>query len=78
MGGMLGAFLGPYAALTVFFGAFVGAFVGALVGGVLMAVGRIRRGSALPFGVFLALAGVFTLFLGQEVWELYWRLIGVA
>lgn len=49
MGGMLGAFLGPYAALAVFFGA----FLGALVGGLLMAVGKIRRGSALPFGAFL-------------------------
>lgn len=74
MGGMLGTFLGPYAALAVF----SGAFVGALVGGVLMAVGRIRRGSALPFGAFLALGGVFTLFLGQEVWEWYWRMVGVV
>ena len=74
MGGMLGAFLGPYAALTVF----VGALVGAVVGGVLMATGAIQRRSALPFGVFLALAGVLTLFLGQEVWGWYLRLIGGA
>ena len=74
MGGMLGAFLGPYAALAVF----VGALVGALVGGVLMAAGKMQRRSALPFGVFLALAGVFTLFLGQEIWEWYRRLIGVV
>ena len=71
MGGMLGAFLGPYAALAVF----LGALVGALVGGALMAVGKIRHQSPLPFGVFLALAGVFTLFLGQEVWDSYLRLI---
>ena len=74
MGGMLGAFLGPCASLTVF----VGALVGALVGGTLMITGRFQRRSALPFGVFLALAGGFTLFLGQEVWECYWRLVGVA
>ena len=74
MGGMLGAFLGPYAALAVF----VGALVGALVGGVLMVSGRMQRRTALPFGVFLALAGIFTLFLGQEVWQWYWRLIGVS
>ena len=72
MGGMLGAFLGPYAALAVFLGALVGAFVG----GALMATGSLRRRSALPFGAFLALAGVFTLFLGREVWESYLRLIG--
>ena len=71
MGGMLGAFLGPYAALAVF----VGALLGALVGGVLMVTGEVERGSALPFGVFLALAGVFTLFLGQDVWSWYLRLV---
>jgi leader peptidase (prepilin peptidase) / N-methyltransferase len=71
MGGMLGAFLGPYAALTVF----LGAFLGALVGGVLMAKGKVRRRSALPFGVFLAVAGVFTLFLGEQLWGSYLRLI---
>ncbi len=71
MGGMLGAFLGPYAALAVF----IGALLGALVGGVLMVTGAIERGSALPFGVFLALAGVFTLFLGQDVWGWYLRLV---
>jgi leader peptidase (prepilin peptidase)/N-methyltransferase len=74
MGEMLGTFLGPYAALAVFFGA----LAGALAGGALMATRRIKRRSALSFGVFLALAGIFTLFLGPEVWEWYWRLIGVA
>lgn len=72
MGGMLGAFLGPYAALAVFFGA----LVGALVGGVLMAAGKIQRGSALPFGVFLSVAGVVTLFVGQDIWNFYLRRIG--
>lgn len=72
MGGMLGAFLGPYAALAVF----LGALVGALVGGALMALGRIKRRSALPFGVFLSLAGVFTLFLGPAIWDWYLRLLG--
>jgi leader peptidase (prepilin peptidase) / N-methyltransferase len=71
---MLGAFLGPYAALAVF----VGALVGTLVGGVLMAAGRIRRRSALPFGVFLALGGVFTMFVGQDLWDWYLRMIGRA
>ena len=71
MGGMLGAFLGPYAALAVF----IGSLLGAVVGGVLMVTGAIERKSALPFGVFLALAGVFTLFLGQDVWGWYLRLI---
>jgi prepilin signal peptidase PulO-like enzyme (type II secretory pathway) len=47
------------------------------VGG-LMLSGRMQRRTALPFGVFLALAGIFTLFFGQEVWQWYWRLIRVS
>ena len=72
MGGMLGAFLGPYAALAVFFGA----LVGVLAGGVLMALGKMQRGSALPFGVFLSLGGVVTLFVGQDIWNFYLRMVG--
>jgi prepilin signal peptidase PulO-like enzyme (type II secretory pathway) len=51
------------------------ALSGAVVGGVLMVKGAMERGSALPLGVFLALAGIFTLFLGQDVWEWYLRLV---
>ncbi len=71
-GGMLGAFLGSYAALAVFFGV----LVGALVSGALMAEGKMQRGSALPFGVFLSLTGVVTLFVGQDIWNFYLRMIG--
>lgn len=72
MGGMLGAFLGPYAFLAVF----AGTLVGALTGGTLMATGRIGRRSALPFGVFLAFGGLLTLFLGRDIWGAYLRLVG--
>jgi leader peptidase (prepilin peptidase)/N-methyltransferase len=67
MGGMLGAFLGPYAALAVF----LGALCGAITGGLLMATGKMRRRHALPFGAFMALGGIVTLFVGPEVWGLY-------
>ena len=73
MGGMLGAFLGPYGALAVF----LGALAGTVVGVVLLAMGRIRRRSALPFGVFLALGGLVSLFEGPELISLYLRLVGV-
>lgn len=72
MGGMLGAFLGPYAALAVF----TGAFVGALTGGLMMAAGRMGRRSALPFGLFMALGGIFTLFFGPGLWGRYLEAVG--
>ncbi len=74
MGGMLGTFLGPYAVLAVFFGA----LLGAIVGGALMDTGVIQRRSGLPFGVFLSISGVVVLFFGQEIWNGYLRLIGMA
>jgi leader peptidase (prepilin peptidase) / N-methyltransferase len=71
MGGMLGAFLGPYAALAVF----LGAAIGALTGGLLIAAGRISRRHALPFGVFLSMGGILALFVGPELWALYLNLV---
>jgi leader peptidase (prepilin peptidase)/N-methyltransferase len=71
MGGMLGTFLGPYAALAVF----LGALLGAVAGGLLMAAGKMQRRSALPFGLFMALGGVISLFVGPQFWELYVDLI---
>ena len=71
MGGMLGAFLGPYAALAVF----LGALIGAVTGGLLMAAGKMQRRSALPFGLFMALGGIISLFVGPELWQLYMNLM---
>lgn len=72
MGGMLGAFLGPYAALAVF----LGALAGSIAGGVLIAAGRMPRRTALPFGVFMSFGGLVTLFVGPEVWDFYLNLVG--
>ncbi|QIN82960.1 prepilin peptidase [Rubrobacter tropicus] len=67
MGGMLGTFLGPYAALAVF----LGALVGSVTAGLLMAGGKIDRRAALPFGVFLAVGGILVLFAGPYLWGFY-------
>lgn len=70
MGAMLGAFLGPGAALAVF----LGALCGAAVGGLLMLSGRIGPRTGLPFGVFLAFGALLCLFLGTEMCSLYAQL----
>ena len=74
MGGMLGLFLGPYAALAVF----VGAFSGTVAYAALVAAGRLERGSPLPFGTFMAFGGLVALFAGPKLWALYLNLVGVA
>ncbi len=72
MGGMLGLFLGPYAAMAVF----LGALSGTIAYAVLLAAGRLERGSALPFGTFMALGGLVSLFAGPQLLGLYLDLIG--
>ena len=72
MGGMLGLFLGPYAPLAVF----LGAFSGTVAYAALVAAGRIERGSALPFGTFMAFGALVALFAGPELWGLYLTLVG--
>lgn len=67
MGGMLGAFLGPYAALAIF----LGAVFGTATAGVLIAAGKMDRRYALPFGVFMSVGAVVTLFVGPDIWGLY-------
>ena len=67
MGGMLGAFLGPYAALAVF----LGALCGTTLAGILLLAGRMGRRSRLPFGIFMALGALLTLFFGPQLWGLY-------
>jgi leader peptidase (prepilin peptidase)/N-methyltransferase len=71
MGGMLGAFLGPYAALAVF----LGAAIGAVSGGVLMVAGKTQRRSHLPFGLFMAMGGIISVFVGPQLWSLYLSLV---
>lgn len=72
MGGMLGAFMGPYAALAVFFGA----ALGAAAGGLLIATGKVGRRHGFPFGVFMAAGGIVALFAGPELWALYLDFLG--
>jgi leader peptidase (prepilin peptidase)/N-methyltransferase len=74
MGGMLGLFLGPYAALAVF----VGACFGSVSYAALVGAGKLERGSALPFGTFMAFGGLVALFAGPELWALYLDLVGVG
>jgi len=35
----------------------------------------VQRRSALPFGLFMALGGVISLFVGPQLWELYMNLM---
>ena len=64
---MLGLLLGPYAAMAVF----LGALSGAIAYAALVATGRLERGTALPFGTFMAVGGLVALFAGPQLLSLY-------
>jgi leader peptidase (prepilin peptidase)/N-methyltransferase len=68
LGGMLGAFFGwKLTLVSIFLAVFAGGFVAA---GVLL-TGRKKRKDPLPFGPFLALGGLVTLFWGEELLQWY-------
>jgi len=72
---MIGAFLGwKPMLLTVM----VGAAVGSVVGLVLIALKRVRRDQYLPFGPFLALGAIVSLFFHQVVLSWYLGLLTVG
>ncbi len=71
---MVGAFLGWQGAIaTLLLGSLAGSVVG--VGQILR--GRMGLRSKLPFGVFLALGAVVTLFYGRELVVSYLELVGL-
>ena len=72
---LIGAFVGLR---QVFFVTFVAALAGSLVGGGLMLAGRGGRRTALPFGCFLAVAGLLSVFWGRTVVDAYMRLLGLG
>ncbi len=66
---MAGAYLGwRLAALTIFFGVFSGSLIGI---GIMMKRGKRNMRMMLPFGVFLGIGAIATLFFGHFVVEWY-------
>lgn len=67
---MIGAFLGPALTGVALFLSFL---TGGLVGTAVILAGRNRR-VPIPFGPFLALGSIITVFAGPGLWEAYLRL----
>ncbi len=70
--GAIGAFWGWKA---VFFTLVMGAFAGSVVGIALLALGKGKLGSRIPFGPYLALGAFVWLFWGPSLWGAYMRLL---
>jgi len=72
---MVGAFLGWKPSLVAIM---LGAIVGSIVGVSLMSLGIIERKDPIPFGPFLALGAVISLFFHRELLVWYFGLLGPA
>lgn len=72
---MVGAFLGWRGAVSTLF---IASLAGSLVGLSLLALGRLGMRSRLPFGVFLALGALATLYFYGEIFEIYERAARLA
>lgn len=69
---MIGAFLGWKPVLLTIM---IGSLVGSVVGVSLIAAKVIQRDQYLPFGPFLALGAVLSLFFHEPLLNWYWSLI---
>lgn len=65
---LLGAWLGWPGVLM---SGFLACLLGAIVGGIAQATGHLRRGQPIPFGPFLALGAVLTVFMGERLIAAY-------
>jgi len=69
LAGMLGLYLGRAVAPAIFFALIAGVLVGAVI--VARVGAREGRRTAVPFGPFLALGGLFGLFFGDALMDAY-------
>lgn len=67
-----------FTALAFFFGwpltnllVILASVLGLLVAGLLILTSQMKKDSPIPFGPFIAMASVITLFYGKEIWQLY-------
>jgi leader peptidase (prepilin peptidase)/N-methyltransferase len=72
LGAMIGVFIGPQVLIALFLAFFLALPVIA----VGMSSGRLRLGSAVPFGPFIALATVVIICFGPALYRLYFSLFG--
>jgi leader peptidase (prepilin peptidase)/N-methyltransferase len=72
---MIGTWLGWQGVLLT---GFLACAIGAVVGITIMVTGGIKKGQAFPFGPFLAIGAVLTLFWGEKILNTYLRLTGLS
>ena len=71
LAGMIGAWLGWQSLLLT---GFLACAIGAILGGGAIAFGWLKKGQPMPFGPFLALGAILTVFFGESILSMYAKL----
>jgi leader peptidase (prepilin peptidase)/N-methyltransferase len=71
----MGAWMGPLALLPI---VLVSSLIGAIIGGALIAMKRHESSIPIPFGPFIAAAGWVWFVAGQDLWDIYAHMSGLA
>lgn len=71
----VGSFVGWQGALMTIL---IGSLLGSVIGVALIAISRKGWEYALPFGTFLAAAGILVAFRGEQIFAWYWTTFSVA
>ncbi|MDE0504993.1 MAG: A24 family peptidase, partial [Candidatus Poribacteria bacterium] len=71
---LIGLFLGAWPHLLIV--VVLSAFIGSIVGLMLILFTERNRQQPIPYGPFLAIAAVFDVFWGEQIWKGYLRFIG--
>jgi leader peptidase (prepilin peptidase)/N-methyltransferase len=70
---MIGAFLGWKPVLLTIM---IGSLTGSVIGVILIALGVMKRDEYIPFGPFLVLGALISMFFAQELLDWYQKLLG--
>ena len=73
---MIGIYLGPWPHIPITL--IVGSILGSIIGIGLIAGRKKKMDSAIPFGPFLAIGALFSLFYGEAFWAWYQNITGLA
>lgn len=78
LAGVLGMYLGYLGIAQLIVGTAAAFFVGGLIGVVLLATGRAKRGTGIPFGPWMLIGAWTGIVVGDQIAGIYLSLVGLA
>jgi leader peptidase (prepilin peptidase) / N-methyltransferase len=73
----LAAFIGLFIGAYVIMALFIGFFVGSVVSIALIITKKVGKKDYVPFGPFLGVGAIITVYFGPQIWDAYLKLVGM-